>query len=240
MYRKFESHQRLSHEVADHVKMLIRDGQLKSGDKLPSEMELTQLFGVSRPTIREAIHTLVSQNILLVLRGRGTFVSDNPGITADPLGLDLLSDAGLGCALVQARFVLEPGVAKLAAENADKEDLEKIYTYLHEMEHIVEEQKVSMSVELEFHHSIAQASKNPVIMRIIPIIMDSIFRVYKDTHLTLTDHKRALDEHREIAEAISNHDGDEAERAMRHHLENSRLRSLAKQEMAAKKKEHQA
>lgn len=230
MYRRIESQQRLSHEVADHIKMLIQDGQLNPGDKLPGELELTQLFGLSRPTIREAIHTLVSRNILVVRRGRGTFVSENPGIAADPLGLDLLADEGLRFALIEARLVIEPGVARLAAENAAQEDLDRIRTYLTEMKHIVDEHKVSMSIELEFHRSIAQASKNPVIMRVVPVIMDSIIRAYKDAKRTSADHERALEEHRLVFEAICRRDGERAEDAMRHHLENSRLRTLAKLE----------
>lgn len=232
MYQKIESQQRLSHEVADHIRMLIRDGQLKPSDKLPNEFELTGLFGVSRPTVREAIRSLVSQNILVVHRGRGTYVADDPGIVADPLGLGLLADANLRYSLVEARLVIEPGVARLAAENAEQADLDRIETYITEMEQIVDEHKVSMSIELEFHRSIAQASKNPVIMRIIPVIMDSIINTYKDAKRTSADHERALEEHRRIFHAIRRRDGRSAEEAMRNHLENSRLRTLAKLEKA--------
>ena len=76
MYRKIKNQSRLSHEVAGQIKELIRKEKLKPGDKLPNEMQLAELFGVSRPTIREAAKSLVSQNIIKILRGKGTFVSE--------------------------------------------------------------------------------------------------------------------------------------------------------------------
>ncbi len=228
MYRKIGNSERLSHEVADHITMLIQDGQLKPGDRLPSELELTQLFGLSRPTIREAIRFLVSRNVLKVVRGRGTFVTENPGVETDPLGLNALALEELQPSLVEARLMIEPGVARLAAENAGAEDIEAIETHLADMEQIVHEGKVSMSIELEFHRSIARASKNAVIMRIIPIIMDSIIRTYAITGRSSHDHSQALEEHRHVFNAIRRGDPVGAEQAMRTHLEQSRTRSRAK------------
>lgn len=228
VYKKIEKTERLSHEVADHIVMLIQEGQLKSGDQLPSEQELTQLFGLSRPTIREAIRSLVSRNVLNVVHGRGTFVADNPGISSDPLGLDFLSKDTLYESLIEARLAIEPGVARLAAEKAEKDDLVRIETHLLDMEHTVHEHKVSMSIELEFHRSIAAASKNDLIMRIIPIIMDSIIRTYRDAQRTSQDHAVALEEHRAVFDAIDRRDPAAAEEAMRTHLQRSLARSRTK------------
>lgn len=233
MYRKIGNSARLSHEVADHIMMLIQERRLKPGDKLPSEVQLTQLFGLSRPTIREAIRSLVSRNVLKVEHGRGTFVADNPGVETDPLGLNQLPAEALKPSLLEARLIIEPGVARLAAANADSGDIEAIGTHLADMQQIVDEGKISMSVELEFHRSIAQASKNAVIMRIIPIIMDSIIRTYDSARRTSRDHGAALEEHYAIFEAIRRGDPAGAENAMRNHLERSRARSAAKQRNAS-------
>ncbi len=213
--------------------MLIQDRQLKPGDKLPSEVQLTQLFGLSRPTIREAIRALVSRNVLKVERGRGTFVADNPGVEADPLQLGTLPAEQLQPSLREARLIIEPGVARLAALNADPADIEEIKTHLADMQQIVDEGRVSMSVELEFHRSIAKASKNPVIVRIIPIIMDSIIRTYDSARRTSRDHAVALEEHYAIFEAIRHGDAAGAEEAMRNHLERSLARSASKNRAAA-------
>lgn len=228
MYRKIESIQRLSHQVADHITMLIQDGQLQPGDRLPGELELARLFGLSRPTIREAIRSLGARNVLRVEQGRGTFVSDSPGVETDPLGLASLSQKSLRTSLAEARLIIEPGVARLAAENADDEDLRSIEMHLTDMQQVVTGGTVSMSVELEFHRSIARASKNAVINRIVPLIMDSIIRTYGRAQPSNDDHAKALSEHRHILEAIRQRDPVAAEETMRRHLESSRERTLAK------------
>lgn len=230
MYPQIGHKARLSHEVADHILMLIQDGQLKPGDKLPSEQELTQLFGLSRPTIREAIHSLVARNILDVAHGRGTFVSSNPGVETDPLGLNALSGEQLQRSLPEARLLIEPGVAGLAAKNATENDIEAIETHLADMEQVVKEGGVSMSIELEFHRSIANASKNVIIGRVIPIILESIMRTYSNAHRTGKEHALALAEHRRIVDAIRRGDVENAEQAMREHLQRSSARTLAKWE----------
>lgn len=228
MYPRIKRSERLSSEVADHIMMLIQDGQLKPGDRLPSEQELTQLFGLSRPTIREAIRALAAQHVLRVVRGKGTFVTDNPGVETDPLRLGSIPGDVLRQSLAEARIIIEPGVARLAAENADAEDLETIEMHLADMEQIVRDRKVSMSIELEFHRSIANAGKNTVIMRIIPIIMEGIIRTYSSARRTRHDHATALEEHKRIVDAIRNRDGELAEQMMRSHLQRSAARTRKK------------
>ncbi len=228
MYPKLSGKERLSQQVADHIVMLIEDGRLEPGDKLPNEQQLAELFGLSRPTIREAIRSLVTRHVLEVVRGRGTFVTAKPGVETDPLGLNLLSGDDLRGSLAEARLIIEPGVARLAAEKADPQDIEKIETHLADMEQIVRERMVSMSIELEFHRSIANASKNPVIVRIVPLIMESIIRTYDEARRTRHDHATALEEHKHIVAAIRDRDGDRAEASMRSHLQRSIARTLAK------------
>ncbi len=85
----------LSQKVAEDIRQMILDKDLKPGDKLPNEIELTATINVSRSTIREAIKILVSTNVLEVKRGRGTFVTDNPGVSKDPLGVEFMEEENL-------------------------------------------------------------------------------------------------------------------------------------------------
>lgn len=210
--------------------MLIQDGRLRPGDRLPSEQELTQLFGISRPTVREAIRSLVYRDVLEVVHGRGTFVAENPGVEPDPLGLSTLPPEDLQESLSEVRLIFEPGVARLAAVNATRQDLEAIEESLEDMEQTVRDRSVSMSIELEFHRTIANASKNVVIMRIMPVIMESIIRTYDTARRTSHDHATALLEHRRVVDAIRHRKGAEAESAMRDHLQQSIARTLAKRQ----------
>ncbi len=228
MYEKIQSAKQRSHEVAAHIKELIRDEKLKRGEKLPNELELCRSFAVSRPTVREAVKALVSQGILEIRRGKGTFVSQMPGIAEDPLGLDFVMSPDLRLSLIEARQVIEPGVARLATANADEKDLERIAASVRDMEAIVYQHKVGMNVELDFHRSIAEATKNPVIMRLVPVIIESIVKTYRDAPRTSEDHRHALEEHTAIYRAIAARDPQAAYAAMQRHLDMSYARTMAK------------
>lgn len=231
MYKILSSGHRLSDEITEHIKMLIKNEDLKSGDKIPNETELGRLFGVSRPTIREAINSLVTQNIVEIVRGRGTFVSQTPGVSNDPLGIDFILTPNLRLALIEARLGIEPGVARLAAEHASDEDIEKIKNCLDKMHEVVNEHHIGMTIELDFHRTVAEASKNPIIMRIVPVILDSILRTYADSNPTIHDHEIALEEHTAIYEAISEHNMEAAYKAMQTHLANSHQRTLRRKSL---------
>lgn len=228
MYRRIPNEQRLSLEVANRIKELIRKEKLKPGDKLPNEMQLAKLFGVSRPTVREAVKSLVSQNIIEIRRGKGTFVSKTPGIASDPLGLDFVVGEDLHLSLIEVRLLIEPGVARLAAERGTPADIDRIGEYLQEMGNNVDRHEVGMGTELEFHRSIAEATENPVIMRLVPIIMDAIIKTYRDAPRTSEDHRQALIEHTAIFSSIKMRDKDGAYMAMQKHLEKSYRRTLSR------------
>lgn len=82
--------QLLSEKIAENIGKSIVAGFYKIGDQMPNEMELSEELGISRATLREAIKILISQNVLEVRRGIGTFVSHTPGLSSDPLGLDYI------------------------------------------------------------------------------------------------------------------------------------------------------
>jgi GntR family transcriptional repressor for pyruvate dehydrogenase complex len=236
MYRKINNQKRLSLEVANQIKALIQNEKLKPGDKLPSEMELTKLFGVSRPTIREAVKSLIPQNVIEIVLGRGTFVAKNPGFSSDPLGLDFITDDNLHYSLIEVRMIIEPAVARLAAERASPDDIKKIGRVIEEMEKIVNRHEVEMDTELEFHRSIAEATRNKVIMRIVPVIMDAIVKIYEDAQRMSEEHWQAFQEHSSIYEGIRGREPERAFGAMRHHLEDSYRRTLSKRKERDEKK----
>lgn len=87
-----QSGQSLAQQVANKIESLIKEQRYKTGDKLPNEFELATELTVGRGTIREAIKLLAARNVVVIQRGKGTFVSKTPGITEDPLGLSFISD----------------------------------------------------------------------------------------------------------------------------------------------------
>lgn len=227
MYKKLSNQSRLSHEAADHIKALIRSDKLKAGDKLPNEMQLAQSFGVSRPTVREAVKTLVSQNIIEIVRGKGTFVAQNPGISSDPLGLDFVADRDLPLSLIEVRRIVEPEVARLAARRAKAADVQKLEKLVAEMKEIVTHDATWVRVEQEFHSGIAKATQNPVIMRLVPVIVEAIVKTLRYAPRTSEDHRQAFREHSTILVAIREKSPEKAFLAMRQHLEASYRRTIS-------------
>jgi len=92
---------------------------------------------------------------------------------------------------------------------------------------------VRITKELEFHRSIARATKNPVIIRIVPLIMEAIQKTYREAPRTPEDHREALEEHQKVLMAIRAHNQEEAYQAMKQHLENSLKRTLSKKQVPA-------
>ncbi len=228
MYRKLTVSSHLSLKAADHIKSLIRTRKLKAGDKLPNEMQLAALFGVSRPTVREAIKSLVSQNIVEIVRGKGTFVQTNPGMASDPLGLDFLPERELPLSLMEARRMLEPEVARLAAERADAADVKKLEGLLSAMEDVMTHDEEWEAAELEFHGAIARATRNPVIMRIMPVIVEAIVKTVRVAPRAAEDRRKAIREHGRILKAVRERDPGAAYEAMRAHMEASFTRTVVK------------
>jgi DNA-binding FadR family transcriptional regulator len=177
--------------------------------------------------VREAVKSLASQNILEVVRGRGTFVSQTPGISSDPLGLDFLADRNLPTSLIEARQLIEPTVARLAAERAVAEDVERLERFVREMGRILDHHRGWTEAELGFHRAVAQATRNPVIMRLLPVIHEAIIKTLQYAPRTSADHRQAFDEHRAILEAIRGNAPPEAFTAMQRHLMNSYNRTVS-------------
>ncbi|HSV56861.1 MAG TPA: FadR/GntR family transcriptional regulator, partial [Magnetospirillaceae bacterium] len=195
--------------------------------------KLCEQFLVSRPTVREAVKALVSAGILEIRRGKGTYVSLLPGLAKDPLGLDFVMGPDFRLALIEARLIIEPGVARLAAKNAEDRDIERVAKSVRDMEEIVYRRMVDVNAELDFHRSIAEATKNPVIMRLVPVIMDSIVKTYSDAPRTSGDHRHALEEHSIILRALAARNAEGAYSAMQHHLEMSYRRTMEKRSASA-------
>lgn len=207
----------LSHNVAGNIVDLIVSGQYRQGDKIPNEMELSQRLGVSRSTIREAIKTLVSQHILEIRRGAGTFVCDKLGIAEDPLGFRFISDKlRLALDLLEIRLVLEPHIAEKAAKRATEEEITGILAQCRRVEELILGGGPYEEDDILFHTKIAQAARNAVIPNLIPVINSTIFILMRVTNTALR--KETILTHRAIAEAIQARNGEAARKAMIDHI----------------------
>ncbi|MCF8018044.1 FadR family transcriptional regulator [Petrocella atlantisensis] len=208
----------LSQRVAENIKQMILDKDYHPGDKLPNEIEMTQMVNVSRSTIREAIKILVSTNILEVRRGKGTYVSEKPGLTKDPLGMDFISEDRLLMDLFEIRLLLEPEMTKLAVERGLPTDFDKIFETYERVAEQIKAGKNHTEADIAFHTAIADASHNIIMNRIVPLINEGIVGGYLKTKDNPESAEEVLRQHEKIVDFIKKREPQKAKKAMQDHI----------------------
>lgn len=207
--------------IISQIRELISSGQLKPGDRLPSERMMSERFGVGRTYVRDAISKLEFYGILKTLPQSGTVVS-GLGITAlEGLISDILQMEGHDFhSLVETRVLLETNSAHFAALRRTKEDLSAINMALHAYEAAVQDGKPSVEQDLLFHLKIVEAAKNSVLMSLMMVITPDILKYFTENNVCSGNRPRtALTEHYEILNHIETQNAEKAEQAMRSHLE---------------------
>ena len=175
---------RLYEEVADQIKKAIFDGELKPGDRLPSERELCKVFGVGRPAIREALRTLSVMGLIEVNTGvRGSFIKEvNITQYLEAVREQLAWLIKLGEDTVQelweVRKYMEIGIAHLAARNATPDDFEELDRLMEEMDACGDDIYAYFPIAVEFHRKLAMATKNRVFFVLWEIFEDILLKGY--------------------------------------------------------------
>jgi len=215
--RHLHSEKSLAETTAAKIMDLIKQNNIQTGEKLPTEPELTKMFGVGRSTIREAVKALVSRNVLVVRQGAGTFVSELGGVPDDPLGLSFLeSDYGLALDMIEFRYILEPETAALAAIHATEEQRRLIIAACDECENLMLSGADYHEQDSAFHEAIARASGNTIINKVVQVIHASI---QKNIYVTADSLREfTIRQHRIIAEAVFRGDEIGAKAAMAMHM----------------------
>jgi DNA-binding FadR family transcriptional regulator len=201
--KEYQSSDLLPMATAQKVKMMIIQREMKPGDRLPTEKELTELFGVSRSTLREAMKFLRAENVVVIRQGSGTFVSAGTGIGEDPLGLNFTNQKNLLQNLFETRMLIEPQIAGLAVQKATSQDIRNLEYIVKEMDQIEVNSTVTAEMDVQFHTAVAECTHNDVLIRVVPIINDSIRRSFEETYDNMESFKRAKRSHTGIYEAIA-------------------------------------
>ncbi len=207
----------LPEQIADRIVDYIIKNDLQVGDRIENEYTLAEELGVGRSTIREAIRILVSKNVLVIKRGSGTYIANNTGVSADPLGLAFTKDKfRLAKELIQVRMMLEPEIAAVAASMANERDIEVIKKQCSKVEGLINEGKDHMMEDVRFHQAIARCTGNSVVEKLIPIINTSVAVFVNITAGQLK--YETITTHRAIAKAIEEKNPTDAKQAMMMHL----------------------
>ena len=220
----------LAEKVSEQIVSLIASRNLVSGQQLPNEFELAKSLKVGRGTVREAVKLLVSRNVLQVRRGRGTFVTKDPGMVDDPLGLTFFQDKfKLALDLYEIRYMLEPQIAALAAQKATDRDVLEMKEICADVDTLAAAGESFVRKDSELHSRIAQSTRNLVIPNLIPVIDNGIelLNIFPRREERL----KALQIHHDIIGAIEAHDAARAADAMKRHLDYN-IQSLSSLEQA--------
>lgn len=227
---------RVSAEILRQLKSAILSGRLRPGDRLPSEKELADQFRSSRGPVREAIRSLEQAGLLVVRRGfgGGAFVG-NGDLRPVTDSLSMLIRLGRMSIhhLTEARVILEPQLARLAAERITEEALEGIRRHIERHAAAIEAGHLHATANLGFHRLIAEASRNPTLVLFANSLADLIVReVVARIQMDETTNRSNLAFHRRLYDALARRDPAAAAAVMLEHVleVQSRLARLLPQE----------
>lgn len=210
-------------QIGTAVKEWILDGTLHPGDRLPSEEQMAKMFGVSRPTVREALRELRSNHLLSSGRGRtgGYRVAEVSVRTlgasvAEAISLSLQMQTLTYAQLFDVRVALELQAAASAAELRTDEELDRLRAALAELLQLPSDPEEVLARDLTFHRTLAESSHNPLLIGFAGATTTAFWRFAADVgEISATQMVAHLDE---VVEAVAAHDADGAQLAMRAHL----------------------
>jgi GntR family transcriptional repressor for pyruvate dehydrogenase complex len=219
MFRPIK-HIRVSDEIVNQMKTLISEGRLKPGDQLPPERDLIKEFGVSRPSLREALKSLIAMGFLEVSPAKRPFVKSMISERMqDPLSLLIKTDTQKIFDLIEVRKAMEAWSAFHAAQRATEEDIERLQFIIKEMKSAFEKGLSWEKEDANFHLAIAQATHNTIQTHIMSTIYDllreSVAKVFTDRAKV----KKLLYQHHRIFSAIKNHSPENARDRTLEHLD---------------------
>lgn len=206
---------------------MIQSGSLKAGEKIPSQREFAQKFGISRASLREALLTLETLGLLKTEAGRGTFVAaaTSEGSPSPHMAPWRYSDTYSVFDVFQTRIMLEGEIARLAAGRLAKTQLDQMERATQAMEDgwAAQDLVANVQADLEFHATIVSACSNLMLKALYQTVRDQVTETQRQP-IPMTNPERmkqSIAEHRRIIEALRQSDGQKAMAEMENHIRNT-------------------
>lgn len=207
-------------EITGRILQLLTRGDLKIGDKLPSERELAQVLNVSRTSVRDALRTLESIGLIEIKRGDGTYLRK---LSSEAFVQPLVSFISPGQAsleeIFEARKIIEPEVAALAAERANKVDILAMEEALARQSEEIKAGRSGEEFDTEFHLILARIPSNPVVLTLMNTLIDVHHESRLMAHRTTDLSRRSLADHKAVLDAVRNRQPEIAREVMWQHLQ---------------------
>lgn len=223
----------LFEEVSEQIIKLIQDGTFQLGDKLPGENSLSKSFNVSRNSIRESLKALQLTGILTSKPGKGTYVSEQALRNIHNMELmSVIENESTLMELMETRLIIEPDLAKLAAQRVTDEDIVRLEEVIEKGQKALADKKYSFDIGMEFHMLILEISRNRILGDFMKSITDHLIaqrgKIMLE-HLSEYILEVEMGEHKKMLEFIKNGDGEKAKEHMRKHIANSMQIIIEKQ-----------
>jgi GntR family transcriptional repressor for pyruvate dehydrogenase complex len=208
-------------QIVSRLLDLIQQRHLGPGDRLPAERELAATMGVSRSSLREALRALTVLGVTEMRHGTGTYVSSlSPELLVRPLSFVLsLSDGGFE-QLFEARRVVEPAIAALAAERMDDAVVDRLEELAATAAAALDDEEAFMVADVELHDAIRVAAGNAILGRFMESIAALGLASRQATNPSRTLRAQSVKDHEQIVAALRRRDPEAAAEAMLAHIEN--------------------
>lgn len=215
--------QKISEDVADQIRDLIKDGKLQPGEKLPPERRFSEMLGVGRSSLREALNILETQGFVESRKRMGVYVcSISNAIISDPLRQIISEDKSKLLQLYEVRKDIELASVYAAAQHRTRRDISKMGRILEKMEADSANSELSLYDDLDFHLALAQSGNNIFRTHILKNIFDLSHDRLQSVMAIMTGEKDRikglLEQHQVIFSAVEEKDPALAKRTMADHL----------------------
>ncbi len=213
-----------THDAVDQLLDAIVAGTLTAGEQLPPEGQLAAEFGVSRLTLREAVRLLQAQGVIVQVPGSRHRIAPVSEWTGMDAVVRHARSAGQrersSLELLEVRVMIETGAAQLAAERRTPEQLDALEDALHRMaaHHEADDIDAFVDADLEFHDTILRAADNRILIAAMLPLTSILAETRGETSAVPEIREHALDEHRNLLEAIRSGVAVAARDAMAHHM----------------------
>ena len=214
---------RLSEQVIEAIKRMIADDGFQPGDKFYSENQLTKKLQVSRSSIREAVRILEANGYVMVQHGKGIFLCETAAKGYEAFTRWLQENEPTILEHFEMRLILDPKAAGYAAEKADEEDIRKMEEVFQDFILHAEDGNTAGLIKADesFHELLARSTKNKTLHFLMKTMTKSLPEGWISSLHIPGRVQKTITEHRNILEAIKNHDAEKAEQEMTLHLNNA-------------------
>jgi DNA-binding FadR family transcriptional regulator len=219
---------RASQVIVDQIRQLVRNKSLKPGDRLPSERQLCEEFGVSRVTVREALRILEASGLISIRVGAqgGAFLTTpTPEVIGEGLA-DLINLSPLtGSNVTEARMIFEISMLPLVVERATDDDVDQLFELVDQAQEALSQGHYTMDQSAAFHIRVAASTHNPAIEMLVRSFHGPLLMSLREAQVAAPlMGQRGTEEHRALTEAIRRRDVAAATAVMREHLQRTQSR----------------